>query len=611
MISYESALFYSQQPQRIRAPGLRRQLGLRPHLQRDQRDEAASGGITQDFVTLMFKKVLIANRGEIALRVIRACRELGIADGGGLQRGRPRVAARPLRRRRRLHRAAAEPAVLPQDSPTSSPPPRSPAPTPSTRATGSWPRTPSSPTSAGPPTSPSSGRPATRSARWATRPRPGGWPRRPGCRPCPARRAPSRTRTRRSRSAEEHRLPGHHQGDRGRGREGHADRRSTPSSSPQLFGLAQNEALAAFGNGAVYVEKYLAHPRHVEIQVMGDNHGKVVHLGERDCSVQRRHQKLIEESPSPALTEDLRDAHGRGRGAAGLGHRLLRAPARIEFLLDTGRQVLFHGNEHPDPGGASGHRDGHQLRPGQGTDPGRGRRAAQLPGRRALPARACHRVPDQRGGSRTGTSSRVPASSPPITRRAAPACGSTPTSTPATRVPPYYDSLLAKVIVHGNDRARGARPDGAGARQLHPRGRHHHDSVPGAGHPPSRFRRRHGGHQASSSASRSCSDPKHEARRRLHARSASRPGEVDGPDGVRHRHSPGHHRRSAPRCTTARARSSRPRPPRRRCGWRRPWGRPTCCWRESGTACRFAGFALGQQPARNDRRRGSRARPWS
>lgn len=72
-----------------------------------------------------------------------------------------------------------------------------------------------------------------------------------------------------------------------------------------LLRQAQQEALGAFGNGDVYIERYVQNPRHIEFQVLADSHGNVVHLFERDCSIQRRNQKLLEEAPSPALTEDV------------------------------------------------------------------------------------------------------------------------------------------------------------------------------------------------------------------------------------------------------------------------------------------------------------------
>ncbi|MFG0214673.1 acetyl-CoA carboxylase biotin carboxylase subunit [Brevibacillus porteri] len=103
---------------------------------------------------------------------------------------------------------------------------------------------------------------------------------------------------------------------------------------------AQNEAKTAFGNPGVYLEKFVEGPRHVEIQIMADKHGNAVFLGERDCSIQRRHQKLIEEAPSPALSEELRRQMGEAAVAAAKAVSYHGA-GTVEFLLDKHGQFYF------------------------------------------------------------------------------------------------------------------------------------------------------------------------------------------------------------------------------------------------------------------------------
>ena len=106
------------------------------------------------------------------------------------------------------------------------------------------------------------------------------------------------------------------------------------------FQTASAEALKAFGDGSVYLEKYLEEPRHIEFQVFGDRHGNVIHLGERECSIQRRHQKLIEESPSVALTPELRQRMGEASIAlcAAVGYQ---NAGTIEYLLDSDGSFYF------------------------------------------------------------------------------------------------------------------------------------------------------------------------------------------------------------------------------------------------------------------------------
>ena len=106
------------------------------------------------------------------------------------------------------------------------------------------------------------------------------------------------------------------------------------------FAIAQAEAEAAFGSGAVYIERLLIRPRHVEVQILGDQHGNLVHLGERECSVQRNNQKLIEESPSPAVGPELRQRLGEAalRGARAISYS---SAGTVEFLLDASGRFYF------------------------------------------------------------------------------------------------------------------------------------------------------------------------------------------------------------------------------------------------------------------------------
>jgi acetyl-CoA carboxylase biotin carboxylase subunit len=123
------------------------------------------------------------------------------------------------------------------------------------------------------------------------------------------------------------------------------------SALQSAFDTARNEAERAFGSADVYIEKYLEHPRHIEIQVFGDTQGRIVHLGERECSIQRRHQKLIEESPSPVLTKELRQEMGDAAIKLCKAVDYVNA-GTIEFLFQDGEFYFMEMNtriqvEHP------------------------------------------------------------------------------------------------------------------------------------------------------------------------------------------------------------------------------------------------------------------------
>ncbi len=113
-----------------------------------------------------------------------------------------------------------------------------------------------------------------------------------------------------------------------------------PEDLENAWNQAKQEAGASFGNDGVYIEKFIEEPRHIEIQIAGDQHGKVIHLGERDCSIQRRHQKLVEESPSPFMTKPLRKKMGDAAIKAGEAINY-EGVGTVEFLVDKHRKFYF------------------------------------------------------------------------------------------------------------------------------------------------------------------------------------------------------------------------------------------------------------------------------
>jgi len=221
-----------------------------------------------------------------------------------------------------------------------------------------------------------------------------------------------------------------------------------PDTVVDQVAQARSEAQANFGNAEVYMEKYLANPRHIELQIMADSHGNVVHLGERDCSLQRRHQKVLEEAPSPALNAEAREEIGRIAVEA-IGAMGYQNAGTLEFLYEDGRFYFIEMNtrlqvEHPVTEAISGIdivRE--QIRVAAGRELSFTQNDVKVNGH----AIEC-RINAEDPVTFAPSPGRIGDYHPPG------GLGVRVDSGLYTgyRVPPYYDSLVSKLIVHGNTR---------------------------------------------------------------------------------------------------------------------------------------------------------------
>ena len=222
----------------------------------------------------------------------------------------------------------------------------------------------------------------------------------------------------------------------------------TAADMETAFSTARSEAKAAFGNDEVYIEKYLTTPRHIEIQVFGDGKGNAVHLAERDCSLQRRHQKVLEEAPGPAITPELRAQIGKVCADAVAKINYIGA-GTIEFLFENDEFYFIEMNtrlqvEHPVTEGIFGvDLVREQIRVAAGLPMSFGQDDLQING---------HAIEVRINAEKLPNFAPCPGR---ITQYHAPGgLGVRMDSAlyDGYSIPPYYDSLIAKLIVHGQDR---------------------------------------------------------------------------------------------------------------------------------------------------------------